>query len=184
MASQDAHPTIQPGDHKAFMEYAVQNARLSPPSPDKYCVGAVLVDGDTGKILSTGYSLEMPGYMEGDGGSTHAEQCTFIKFAKEHGLPQALAEEHIGQVLPENTVLYTTMEPCNARLSGARTCCDRIVALKGHMKTVYVGIREPNTFIVDNDGKQRLEKEGIGYEMVQGTEELCTEAALAGHDKK
>jgi hypothetical protein len=48
------------------MEYAVVQARLSPPGPDKFCVGAVLIDGDTGAILSTGYSIELPGYMEGD----------------------------------------------------------------------------------------------------------------------
>lgn len=179
--STTTHPTIAPGDHKAFMEYAVVQARLSPPGPDKFCVGAVLVDGDSGAILSTGYSIELPGYMEGDMGSTHAEQCCFIKIAQSHGLSAVRAEEHIIDLLPSNTVLYTTMEPCNARLSGNRTCCDRIVALKEKLKTVYVGIREPNTFIVDNDGKHRLEAEGIGFEMVEETHDLCYEAAMNGH---
>lgn len=178
------HPTIAPGDHKTFMEYAVVQARLSPPGPDKFCVGAVLADGDTGEILSTGYSIELPGYMEGDMGSTHAEQCCFIKVAQSHGLSAVRAEEQILELLPTNTVLYTTMEPCNARLSGNRTCCDRIVALKGKLRTVYVGIREPNTFIVDNNGKERLEAEGIGFEMVEETHNLCYEAAMNGHDKK
>ena len=163
------------------MEYAVEKARLSPPAPNKFCVGAVLADGDTGEILSTGYSTELPGSMEGDSGSTHAEQCCFIKIAREHGLPAARAEEHIRDLLPVNTVLYTTMEPCNARLSGNRTCCDRIVALKGKIKTVFVGIREPNTFIVDNDGKKRLEAEGFKFEMVQGAYRLCYKAAMNGH---
>ena len=166
------------------MEYAAEVARHSPPGPDKFCVGAVLVDGDTGEILSTGYSIELPGYMEGDSGSTHAEQCCFIKVAQKHGLPAVRAEEHIADVLPPNPVLYTTMEPCNARLSGNRTCCDRIVALKEKLKTVYVGIREPNTFIVDNDGKKRLEDEGIQFQMVEGTEQLCCEVAMAGHEKE
>ncbi|KAF2250701.1 hypothetical protein BU26DRAFT_529870 [Trematosphaeria pertusa] len=166
------------------MEYAAEKARLSPPGPDKFCVGAVLANRDTGEILSTGYSIELPGYMEGDSGSTHAEQCCFIKVAQKHGLPAVRAEEHIGDVLPKNTVLYTTMEPCNARLSGNRTCCDRIVALKDKLKTVYVGIREPNTFIVDNDGKKRLEGEGIRFEMVEGARNLCYEVAMTGHEKK
>jgi len=178
-----AHPSIVPGDHKAFMEYAVVQARLSPPGPNKFCVGAVLVDGDTGAILSTGYSVELPGYMEGDMGSTHAEQCCFIKVAQSHGLSAVRAEERIIDLLPANTVLYTTMEPCNARLSGNRTCCDRIVTLKEKLKIVYVGIREPNTFIIDNDGKQRLEAEGIKFEMVEETHDLCYEAAMNGHEK-
>lgn len=184
MASSNTHPKIAAGDHKAFMEYAVEKARLSPPGPDKFCVGAVLADGDSGDILSTGFSVELPGYMEGDQGNTHAEQCCFIKEAQKHGFPAVHAEEHIGKVLPKNTVLYTTMEPCNARLSGNTTCCDRIVALKSHLRTVYVGIREPNTFIVDNDGKTKLEGEGVGFEMVDGTHELCYEAAMAGHENK
>lgn len=183
-ASDNKHPRISPDDHKAFMRYAVQQARLSPPSPDKFCVGAVLVDGDSGRILSSGYSLELPGHLNGDPGSTHAEQCCFMKVAQQHGLPEARAEEYIGAVLPQNTVLYTTMEPCNARLSGSRTCCDRIVALKDHIKTVYVGICEPSTFIAENDGKKRLESEGIRFEMVDGTHELCYEAAMAGHDRR
>lgn len=178
------HPTIQPGDHSAFMKYAVQQARLSPPGPDKFCVGAVLADGDSGKVLSTGYSLELPGYMEGDMGSTHAEQCCFIKVAQQHGLPIVRAEAHIAPVLPDNTVLYTTMEPCNARLSGNRTCCDRIVALKAKLRVVYVGIREPNTFIIDNDGKQRLESEGVGFEMVDDVHDLCYEVAMTGHEDR
>ncbi|SMR55319.1 unnamed protein product [Zymoseptoria tritici ST99CH_1E4] len=181
MSQTTKHPSIEPRDHRAFMEYAVEQARHSPPGPDKFCVGAVLVNGDTGEILSTGFSMELPGDIEGDLGTTHAEQCCFIKVAQQHDLPIAKAETHIGPVLPRHTVLYTTMEPCNARLSGKRTCCDRIVALKAQLRTVYVGMREPSTFIVDNDGKQRLESEGIGFEMVEGCYDMCREAALAGH---
>lgn len=153
MASEPPHLNIAPDDHKAFMEYAVERARLSPPGPDKFCVDAVLVDGDTGEILSTGCSMELARDMEGDLGSTHADQCCFIKVAQTHGLPGSRAEERIGEVLPKNTVLYTTMEPCDARLGGNRTCDDRIVASMNKLKTVYVGIREPNSFIADNDGK-------------------------------
>ncbi len=184
MTTPENLPMLTPGDHKAFMLLAVEKASFSPPSPSKFCVGAVLANGVTGEVLSTGYSIELPGDMDGDLGSTHAEQCCFIKFAQQHTLPVAHAEEHIGQILPGNTVLYTTMEPCNARLSGRRTCCDRIVALKDRLKTVYVGIREPNTFMANNDGKARLEREGIAFEMVEGVHDFCFEAAMAGHEKK
>ncbi|KXL43651.1 hypothetical protein M433DRAFT_154339 [Acidomyces richmondensis BFW] len=183
-SSNNNYPTFPPNDHKAFMRYAVQQARLSPLSPDKFCVGAILVDGDNGRILSSGYSLELPGHLNGDPGSMHAEQCCFVKLAQQHGLSEVRAEEHIGAILPPNTVLYTTIEPCNVRPSGSRTCCDRIIALKDHIKTVYVGIHEPNAFIATNGAKQRLESEGIRFEMVDGTHDLCYEAAMAGHERR
>lgn len=101
MASERPHPTIAPGDHKGYMEYALEQARLSPPAPTKFCVGAVLADADKNEILSTGYSIELPGDRPGDPGNTHSEQCCFIKVAEKHNLP----EERIGEVLPKNTVL-------------------------------------------------------------------------------
>ncbi|KAI2611950.1 cytidine deaminase-like protein [Hypoxylon sp. NC1633] len=180
MAGSEAHPKIAPGDHKAFMEYALDAARLSPPGPDKFCVGACLVDEDTGQILSTGYSRELPGDRPGDPGRTHAEHCCFIKIADQYGV----AETQIGHVLPPNTVLYTTMEPCNSRLSGHRSCVDRIIALAGAVKTVYVGIKEPDTFIVANSGQDRLEKVGVKMVFVDGLEDRILEVSMAGHERK
>lgn len=139
------------------MELALAEAQKSPPASNKFCVGAVLVDEDAGQVLSTGYSLEYPRDYKGDKGTTHAEQCCFIKIADKHALPEPL----IHQVLPPNTVLYTTMEPCSARLSGNMTCTARILRLGGAIKTVYVGIREPGTFIASNDGQRKLEEGGV-----------------------
>lgn len=162
------------------MEFALEQARLSPPAPTKFCVGAILVDADEGKILSTGYSLELPGDIPDDPGSTHAEQCCLIKVAKEHDLP----EWRIGEVLPTNTVLYTTMEPCNKRLSGNRTCVERILRLNGAIKIVYVGIREPETFIGENDGKKRLEDANVVVEFVEGMSDRILQVSTAGHEKQ
>ncbi len=178
MDSQPAYPTIAVGDHEAFMEFALEQARKSPPASNKFCVGAVLVDADKGEVLSTGYSLEYPRDYKGDLGTTHAEQCCFIKIADKHNLP----EERIEKVLPPNTALYTTMEPCNERLSGNMTCCTRILRLKGAIKTVYVGIKEPGTFIAHNDGWDRLEANGV--KVVFPVEHLrgkITEVSMAGH---
>ncbi|PGH08854.1 hypothetical protein AJ79_05859 [Helicocarpus griseus UAMH5409] len=44
------HIKIAAGDHKGFMEYALDQARLSPPSSAKFCVGAVLVDANRMKF--------------------------------------------------------------------------------------------------------------------------------------
>ena len=122
--------------------------------------------------------------MEGDSGSIHVEQCYSIKIARKHGLHIVHTEKRIYGHLPVNTVLYTTMEPCNARLSGNRTCCDRIVALEGKIKTVYAGTRELNTFITGNDSKRRLETEGFKFEMVEETRSLCYKAATNSHVKQ
>ncbi|KAK3316083.1 cytidine deaminase-like protein, partial [Apodospora peruviana] len=173
-------PTFSPGDHEAFMEYALEQAQKSPPATNKFCVGACLVNGDKGEVLSTGYSLEFPrDYYRGDPGTTHAEQWCFIKMAAKHDLP----EQRIGEVLPPNTVLYTTMEPCNARLSGNMTCVTRILRLDGAIKTVYVGIKEPGTFIEHNDGQERLEANGVKVEFpVEHLRDKITKISLAGHD--
>lgn len=174
-----SYPTFAPGDHEGFMEFAIVQAQKSPPAANKFCVGAVLVDADKGEVLSTGYSLEYPRDYKGDLGTTHAEQCCFIKIADEHNLP----EERIHEVLPANTVLYTTMEPCNERLSGNMTCVTRILRLRGAIKTVYVGIKEPGTFIANNDGQERLEAGGVKvvFPAVEKLQGKITEVSLAGH---
>ena len=180
MASEPSHSTIAAGDHKRYMEYALEQARLSPPASTKFCVGAVLVDADKNEILSTGYSMELPGNSPADPGNTHAEQCCFIKVALKHNL----LEDQIGEVLPKNTVLYTTMEPCNKRLSGNRTCVERILRLNGAIKVVYVGIKEPETFIGQNVGRKRLEDAGIAVTFVEGMQDLILEVSTAGHEKQ
>ncbi|KAF2651327.1 cytidine deaminase-like protein, partial [Lophiostoma macrostomum CBS 122681] len=168
-------PPPDPNDHATYMRLALDQAQESPPKTTNFRVGALLVDGDTGEILSRGYSLELPG-------NTHAEQCCLIKFASTHSLP----EERVGEVLPTKAVLYTTMEPCNLRLSGNMTCVDRILRTKskdGELKirTVYVGIKEPEKFVGVNEGRQKLEDKGVQCVHVPGFEEDATRIATAGH---
>ncbi len=178
MQHQTSLPAFAVRDHEGFMELALLEAQKSPPASNKFCAGAVLVNEDTGQVLSTGFSLEYPRDYKGDKGTTHAEQCCFIKIADENNL----AEPFIYQVLPPNTVLYTTMEPCNERLSGSMTCATRILRLNGAIKTVYVGIREPGTFIADNDGQKRLESGGVKVVYpVEHWRERITTISMAGH---
>ncbi|KAF2261895.1 hypothetical protein CC78DRAFT_469182, partial [Lojkania enalia] len=112
-------------------------ARCSPTALNKPFVGAVIGTGDTGEVLSTGYLIELPSYTEGDPPAVHTQSTWFFLLIR--------AEEHILDLLPDNAVPHTTMEPCNTRLSGNRMCCDRIVALKGKLRTIYVKIPKPNT---------------------------------------
>lgn len=42
-----------------------------------------------------------------------------------------------------------------------RCCVDRIMELKDAIKVVYVGIKEPDTFIAGNSGKDRMEAAGV-----------------------
>lgn len=160
---------IAPGDHLAYMRYALKLARKSPPKPTNFCVGAVLVDGINNTILSDGYTLELPG-------NTHAEQCALDKF---YGA---------NSELPENTVLYTTMEPCNFRASGNTPCVERILQTwatgKPGIMTVYCGVHEPEKFVGENKGRTRLEEAGIKCVYVEGLEKDILEVATAGHAKQ
>ncbi|KAK4502156.1 hypothetical protein PRZ48_005579 [Zasmidium cellare] len=178
-------------DHFHYLKLALAEARKSPPKPTNFCVGAVLVspskthtnfEGTCStcdpKILTTGYTLECPG-------NTHAEQSCFIKLAKEY----CCDESTLGERLSEDAVLYTTMEPCNKRSVGNTPCADRILGLKRQngnlaIKTVVVGVTEPDTFVGINEGKRKLEEAGIQVLHVPGLEEDILKVATAGHEKQ
>lgn len=153
-----------------YMQYALTLARKSPPKPTNYRVGALLVDADTNVILATGYTLECEG-------NTHAEQSCFIKLSNEH----SISEEELAAVLPPNTVLYTTVEPCFKRLSGNSSCVQRILGYGKAIKTIYVGVKEPEKFVGENTGRRQLEDAGIKVMLVKGLEKEILEVATAGH---
>ncbi|KAK9469526.1 cytidine deaminase-like protein [Lipomyces arxii] len=152
-----------------YMNLALEEAKKCIPTPTAFCVGAVIVlpKGTPGNsldediILSTGYSRELPG-------NTHAEQCALEKISDSTKSAKSSA------------VIYTTMEPCSERLSGNLPCTDRILA-SGIVKTVKVGVMEPDTFVKNNVGKQKLLQNGIEYVHITGLEKECLDAATAGH---
>ena len=156
--------------HLQYMRQALSLAQKSPPKPTNYRVGALLVNAKTNSILASGYTLECEG-------NTHAEQCCFIKLAEAH----KISEESLGDVLPEETVLYTTVEPCFKRLSGNLPCVERILRLGKAIKTVYVGVKEPERFVGENTGRRQLEDAGIKVVLIKGMEEEILEVATAGH---
>jgi len=146
--------------HRSYMELALAQAKKCEETTTAFSVGAVLVlDGE---VLETGYSRELPG-------NTHAEQCALEKYFARTG------EKNV----PEGTIIYTTMEPCSERLSGNLPCVDRI--LKTNIKTVFVGVLEPDTFIKENTGLRKLQESNIEYIQIPGYEEDCLKAAFKGH---
>lgn len=161
-------------DHAKYMRLALDEARKSPPKPSNFCVGALLVDEQQDVILSTGYTLELPG-------NTHAEQCCLAKYAALH----KITEEKVGKVLPSSAVIYTTMEPCNLRLSGNLPCADRILQTKingkGGIRKVYSGVKEPEKFVGENSGRAKLESHGVQCIYISGFEEEVLMVATAGH---
>jgi pyrimidine deaminase RibD-like protein len=153
-----------------YMQYALTLAKKSPPKPTNYRVGALLVDAATNTILETGYTLECEG-------NTHAEQSCFIKLAERHNV----SEKGLASVLPDHVALYTTVEPCFKRLSGNLPCVERILQYGNAIKTVYVGIKEPEKFVGQNTGRKQLEDAGIKVILVEGMEDEILKVATAGH---
>ncbi|KAI0553945.1 cytidine deaminase-like protein [Xylaria curta] len=170
-AAPDPMPEIMADDHEGYMRLALSLATKSPPKPTNYRVGAVMVDAATNKVLATGYTLELPG-------NTHAEQCCIEKLAQKH----AVTGTHLADILPDAVTLYTTVEPCSRRLSGNTPCVDRILAIGNRIKTVYVGVQEPNTFVSENSSRRKLENAGIEVHLLSGLEKDILEVATAGHE--
>ena len=161
-------------DHLRYMRLALSLAEQSVPKPSNFRVGAVLVNELEDRILSTGFTLELPG-------NTHAEQCCLQKFATTHGK----SEEEVPDLLPKGTVIYTTMEPCGKRLSGNLSRVDRIlrtkVGINGGIAKVYHGVQEPETFAGQNTGKSRLEGGGVTCIHIGGMEDKILSVATEGH---
>lgn len=167
---------IAPLDHLEYMRHALSLARRSPPKPTNFRVGAVLVDEAANRMLSTGYTLELPG-------NTHAEQCALQKYFADNARDPS--GKQADSSLPFHTVLYTTMEPCQSRSAGNVACVDRILAAQSGgyqaIQTIYIGVKEPDTFVAANAGQSKLEQAGIVCIHVPGLEEDILQVATEGH---
>lgn len=147
-----------------FMDLAVQTALKCGETQTQFNVGAVLVQD--GQILATGHSRELPG-------NTHAEQCALEKYFEQSG----------GLTVPEGTEIFTSMEPCSFRLSGQLPCVNRILDAN-NIKSCFVGVLEPDTFVKDNSSLKILSEANISYIYIPGFEERALEIATKGHKKK
>lgn len=164
-------------DHQSYMRLALSQAKKAPPRPTNFCVGAILVDESSNSVLCTGYTMELPG-------NTHAEQCCLAKYYEQFETQQGEGDSNAAS---QKLVLYTTMEPCNMRASGNVPCTKTILETRGSanegIKTVYVGVKEPEKFVGENTGRAKLAKAGIEYVHVPGLEEEILAVATAGHEK-
>ncbi|KAK6384861.1 uncharacterized protein PV06_08947 [Exophiala oligosperma] len=188
--------------HLSYLSQALDLARKSPPKPTNFRVGCVIVSYPSddnggsstttaaGKVLSTGYTLELPG-------NTHAEQCALAKLAQAHGTDESHLHELdvLSAAAADDVTLYTTLEPCGHRLSGNKACVERIIETRkekekksggvsagGGIRKVVFGAREPGTFVKDSKSLQRLDAEGVQWEYVPGLEEEILSVAMEGHD--
>lgn len=169
--------------HTEYLRQALTEARKSPPKPSNFRVGCVIVsykNPSAPTVLSTGYTLELPG-------NTHAEQCALSKFAAinssdETGLASILTPEL-------SATLYTTLEPCGKRLSGNLPCVQRIVATRqgsglGGIRKVVFGAKEPGTFVQDSQSCRLLTDAGIDWEYIPEIEDEILRVAMEGHTKQ
>jgi len=123
-------------DDERLLRDAIALSRAAPPSESAFSVGCVIArDGD---VLATGYSRER-------GARSHAEAIALEKAAE------------LGRDV-RGATLYSSMEPCSVRASGAHDCAAYII--DAGIARVVFALREPPVF-VDGHGAEVLARAGV-----------------------
>ncbi|MGX6606023.1 deaminase [Micromonosporaceae bacterium Da 78-11] len=125
---------------RRWLAAAIEESRLSPPTPTNYAVGAVVVDPD-GTALATGHTGEL-------GPRDHAEE---VALAKAAGLG-------LSRAVLSRATLYSSLEPCTTRKSRPGTCTELILA--AGIGRVVIALREPLLF-ADCHGVETLRAHGV-----------------------
>lgn len=120
-----------------WLRLAIELSGRCIPVASAFCVGAVIVDSH-GKEIATGYSRETAD-------DKHAEEIAIEKAVQ--------AQKNLA-----GSTIYSSLEPCGERLSGRKTCVERIIA--SGIKKVVFGSYEPEVF-VKGEGEELLQKAGI-----------------------
>lgn len=121
-----------------WMRTAIALSVNCPPSETAYSVGAILVDAG-GNAFSDGYSRETDAHV-------HAEESALAKVAPDD--PRL-----------KSATLYSTLEPCTERKSRPTSCTDLII--RAGIPRVAVAWREPDLFVSDCVGVERLRAAGV-----------------------
>ena len=137
-------------DHR-FLRWAVELARLCPPSDSAFSVGAVVV-GEDGEVLSTGFSREQEDH-------DHAEEVALRKLAAGKPGPDPRLR---------HATIYSSLVPCGARASRPVTCVGHIVA--ADIPRVVFAWREPRLF-TDGEGAEQLRAAGVAVTELPGLAE-------------
>jgi len=120
---------------RQWLGMAIDLSRLSPRTPTRYAVGAVIVD-HAGAVLATGYTGESdPRY--------HAEEVALAKLADQRD---------------RAATIYTSLEPCTTRRSRPHSCTELILATG--IRRVVFAMREPLVF-ADCHGVEALRHAGV-----------------------
>jgi riboflavin biosynthesis pyrimidine reductase/pyrimidine deaminase RibD-like protein len=127
------------GTDQRFLRWAIELARLCPPSGSAFSVGAVIVS-DTGEVLSTGYSREQED-------QDHAEEVALRKLGFINNDPRL-----------RRATIYSSLVPCGARASRPVTCVQHI--LNAGIPRVVYAWHEPPLFAA-GDGAERLRAAGV-----------------------
>lgn len=142
--------------HLEWMEYAYRLSWNASPVKDAYCVGCVIVDPSTNRLVTFGYSREMAG-------NTHAEECALRKLTD-------IKTKDAKCTTCQKLDMYATMEPCSVRLSGNRPCVESIL-MSGRIGRVFIGVMEPST-LVKCTGTQKLLSAGLDIFIVRDPSNL------------
>lgn len=116
---------------------AIVLAQRCPPTDSAFNVGAIIVDAH-GNELARGYSRETDDRV-------HAEESALAKLDP--------ADPRLA-----GATMYSSLEPCGARLSRPMSCA-RLIMAAGIPRVVFA-LREPPIF-VEGDGAERLSAGGV-----------------------
>jgi pyrimidine deaminase RibD-like protein len=119
----DRPKRVADSDHDWLIQ-AIKLSERCVPSQGAFSVGAIIVDRN-GRFIASAYSREV------DAGD-HAEETAIAKALRQ------------GHDLHRSTI-YSSLEPCSTRLSGKRSCTQRIV--DAGIGRVVFAYREPDTFV-------------------------------------
>jgi 5-amino-6-(5-phosphoribosylamino)uracil reductase len=132
-----------------WLRAAIDLSKQCPQVDTAFAVGAIIVN-EEGKIITQGYSRETDPKM-------HAEESALDK----------LRDKHIDLT---KVTLYSSLEPCNQRLSRSKGCT-QLIRESGITRVVFAAT-EPTIF-VPGKGNERLQKSEITTRhMPQFTQEV------------
>ena len=124
-------------DEYYWLQKAHDLAKRCTPIETAFCVGAILVD-ENDSIIAESYSRDIAPRI-------HAEESAIKKAVTKHANL-------------DNARLFCSLEPCGERLSGKKTCVQRII--DAGIRKVYFSEYEPSTF-VEGTGYEQLKAAGI-----------------------